>query len=791
MGQRQYILTRFAGLRADAAPHLVGAGGENPAEFQDLLNCHTRDGSLNKRRGWTRTQEYPDPLAVAYWPTLLYNFGPHPGLADDVMPQLPPAGDDPEAPTPPPSNGSIAQPLPWTPGNPGSVSPGKHFPETPKPPYIPAEPVPFFVVTLPATVYTRTPFEIAVEAAFAEYAGEDIFTETVLVTPSTGQVSAVTLLDPDGDPVAFDDGWDNGEWAADVKLLEGAERWLRVLVRVGEFIAPPGVPRRAFNLRYSQAQARVVHPMMRPVLPDLVTPGQPFDLSLRAEALSGMLLEGYDNSGTDVTLEFYGTADGGTTWLPLEVTQDDGEALDLETGWAASLWADSVLLPEGHGCTQMRCVAKVDGVVRAQDECLLATLSMTIDLPDAIVTGEAFALRLTAAAYGDPETDFDGTGLELVWWGYDEAAEEWVTWEEPPELSGGGAIDPTTGWALGCWEALVELADRPEGLTHLRVDLYRSLVPMAYDTAAVTDGWLFVTGIYERQLMVGITDPWDEADPSNPWKLIDTTGGTEYTLEQYQAYVNVLAPHFVADPDWPQGDEFPSVFPEDYADGFTNVTDLQTAVFALRRIYLWPEESETVDGKYTTNAIPTKTTADLTESGYLLLRAQAEASFAAGAAQGVSTGLPMIESAAAYSPGAYGTYRCINLYRRTCRLRTIRSTYPTDIGGDVKWYGLIRAFSRTRMTSAPWGNVETPIEDEQGNDRGLGWVVIAEAAAGIAQPTSGWVVPETPNFTVHPLPTAADPRIEAFASTYGFFYGRHYVLDVLPYAGWVALPEEV
>lgn len=81
---------------------------------------------------------------------------------------------------------------------------------------------------------------------------------------------------------------------------------------------------------------------------------------------------------------------------------------------------------------------------------------------------------------------------------------------------------------------------------------------------------MLAEAIRERQLHYGIREVFAAADPTNTAKLIDATGSTDYSLEEFKAYVNYLT----------QGDIFVDPEDNDWFEDLSAVTTLDTAAWA-------------------------------------------------------------------------------------------------------------------------------------------------------------------------------------------------------------------
>ncbi|MBP7638089.1 MAG: hypothetical protein KBA18_09470, partial [Kiritimatiellae bacterium] len=122
--------------------------------------------------------------------------------------------------------------------------------------------------------------------------------------------------------------------------------------------------------------------------------------------------------------------------------------------------------------------------------------------------------------------------------------------------------------------------------------------------------------IEQRQKAKGITTAWSAGDPTNVARLIDTTGGTAYTLTQLKAYVNALCAGtsgcFIAGP-YTGGVSAPTWLASTYANSATTVDELCALVAAMvytRRAVGFSTRAGKQFGQDSTDSIPLATPPD-------------------------------------------------------------------------------------------------------------------------------------------------------------------------------------
>jgi hypothetical protein len=303
----------------------------------------------------------------------------------------------------------------------------------------------FFNIDLPEIAVEGDAFPLRIEAQdragspIAAYADEAALTLAVQADSGGGWGAFAGLALAAGGAVDPTVGWSAGVWQQDVIIADlDSNTSLRVQ------LSEDAVLRAEDTCTLLELDSIVVD------LPPAITPDVPFLIELQAlDATAATLLE---YAGTDLELVFLG--DDAVT--ELTVVDEDGEALDLESGWSDGRWSVLAVLADPEDQTGFTLTAERDSTELGDQDADISQL-WQVNAPTTLQAYQqaTWKIRARTAAAADWD-DYDGTNaawtielraLDGTWAAYTGLTDE-----------NGDPLDVTAGWTDGIWEQTVQFA---------------------------------------------------------------------------------------------------------------------------------------------------------------------------------------------------------------------------------------------------------------------------------------------------------------------------------------------
>jgi len=295
------------------------------------------------------------------------------------------------------------------------------------------------VVDLPAAVTPAVAFKLQLEARDAnaatllEYTGSGLS----LLAMGTDEATQLALLDEAGAAVDVTQGWANGRWSKMVVLADplGQDGFLLDAMKD------------AASLGGSSAN---ITQLWQTSGPTTLQSYQQATLKVRARTATAADWKAYDGSEAEWAVEL--RAPDGTWAAYTGLTDENGDALDISTGWVDGVWEKTIRFDEADG-SYIRLVFTSYGIEQwTWQIAVWPVASGDLLVPAACAAATAFAVKAVVLdERGYLLTHYLGENLTLT-------AEDGDGVAVALTDADGVALDLTTGWDEGVWSGQVMFA---------------------------------------------------------------------------------------------------------------------------------------------------------------------------------------------------------------------------------------------------------------------------------------------------------------------------------------------